>query len=152
MKHILIGTITLEKDVEMYNNQFQYAASYEKLNVPKGEYPIYTLESEIEERRGRYEVKGAYLGFEGTVLSSNVGGKPGEHSYYSQFGYGYSMAQMFLDGHDYSDGFCKGIRREWTLRPEWKIEISDFNSCIDGKRLFSLSLALKEGAEFTYMD
>lgn len=152
MRHILIGTITLEKDVVMYNNQFQYAASFEQLNVPAGEYPVYALECGLETRRGRTEVKDAYIGFEGTVLAGNIGGKPGEHSSYHQPWYGYNMAENFLQGHDYNNAIHYDVRREWTLRPEWGLEISDFNSCIDGKRLFSLSIALKDGAELTYMD
>lgn len=152
MKHILIGTITLEKDVVMYNMQFQYAASFEQLNVPAGEYPVYAREDGLQTRQGRTEVKDGYIGFEGTVLAGNVGGKPGEHSHYNQMWYGYNMAECFLNGHDYNDNVRYDVRRDWVLRPEWGLEITDINSCIDGRRLFSLNIALKDGAEVTYMD
>lgn len=152
MRHILIGSITLEKDVVMYNNQFQYAASFEQLNVPAGEYPVYVREDDLYTRRSRIEVKDGYIGFEGTVLAGNVGGKPGDHSSYHQMWYGYDMADCFLQGHDYNNALRYDVRREWKLRPEWGLEISDFISSIDGKRLFSLGITLKEGAEFTYQD
>lgn len=152
MKHILIGTITLEKDVVMYNNQFQYAASFEQLMIPAGEYPVYAREDGLDTRRGRTEVKDGYIGFEGTVLAGNVGGKPGEPSSYHQMWYGYNLAECFLNGHDYNNNVRYDVRRDWVLRPEWGLDITDFNSGIDGRRLFSLNIALKDGAELTYLD
>lgn len=36
MKKVLIGKVIIDKDVEMVNTQFGYAASYERLMVKKG--------------------------------------------------------------------------------------------------------------------
>lgn len=148
-RRILLGTVTLEKDVVMYNNQFQYAASFEQLNVPKGEYPIYTYESNLKKRDGKIGLGYLnFLGFEGTVLSGNIGNKPGDHSYYHLCTYEYMLADHFLEGYDYYD---KIIRATYELRPEWGIELHDFVSSFDGKRCFTKNLFLKEGYELTYM-
>lgn len=144
-KKVLIGTVTLEKDVVMYNNQFQYTASFEELKVEKGTYPIYTYEDEYRDGR----LHGAYLGFEGTVVAGNIGNKVGSHSRYDQYWYGYSLADCFIDGYDYVE---KIIRREFELRPEWGIKLDDFVSSFDSKRCFVKSIVRKDGAELTYMD
>ena len=149
MKKILIGTVTLTEDVVMYNNQFQYAASFETLKVKKGTYPIFGYESNLRIVRGKTELEDAYLDFGGIVIESNVGGKPGDHTNYAQRWRGYSLAEAFINGYDY---FNKIIRGEFELRPEWGIELHDFVSSIDNKRYFSKAIVLKDGAELTYMD
>lgn len=148
-RKVLLGTITLERDVVMYNNQFQYAASFEQLNVPKGEYPIYTYESNLKkDKDGKVRLGYLnFLGFEGTVLSGNIGNKPGDHSRYDLCVYEYTLADYFLDGYDY---YNKIIRAEYVLRPEWGIELHDFVSSFDGKRCFVKALYLKDGEEPTY--
>ena len=148
-RRILLGTVSLERDVVMWNNQFQYAASFEQLNVPKGEYPVYTYESNLKKRHGKVELGYLnFLGFEGTVLSGNIGNKPGDHSRYDLCVYEYTLADNFLEGYDYYD---KTTRATYELRPEWGIELHDFVSSFDGKRCFVKSLFLKDGCEPTYM-
>lgn len=149
-KQILLGTITLEQDTVMMNLSFQYAASFEELTVPKGEYPIYTYASDMRtDKNGVKEVGCAYYGFKGIVLRGNVGGKPGETTYYSPYQRGYSLAEELISGHVY---FNKIDRADLELRPEWGIEISDFISSFDNKRCFSLGIVLKDGAEITYAE
>lgn len=147
-KKILLGTIALERDTVLMNTSFQYAASFEELKVEKGEYPIYTYASDLRKTRdGILEVDCAYFGFEGTVLRGNVGGKPGDHTYYSTYVRGYDLAQYVLDGHKY---FNKIDRATIELRAEWELKVSDFISSYDNKRVFCLDVVLKEDAEIEY--
>lgn len=149
-RKILIGTVTLDRDTVMWNNQFQYAASFEQLEVKAGEYPIYTYESNLKERNGRYYPDYLnFLGFEGTVISGNIGNKPGDHSSYHLCVYEYQLADYFLNGHEY---FNKMTRGEYVLRPEFGIELHDFVSSIDGRRIFTLSLYVKDMDKLTYIE
>ena len=71
---ITIGTIKLDRDTEMTNTQFSYAADFETLIVPKGEYTIYADSADLEIRNGRvYLGWRNYIGYEGTVKAGNVG-------------------------------------------------------------------------------
>ena len=148
MKKVLIGTVTLERDVEMWNNQFSYAASYERLMVKKGEYPIYAYADDLERKDGTYLGWRNYIGYDGTVIASNVGGKPGEPTLYHVMTRDYLLADMFLDGYSY----CNGVRETYELRPEWTIKIHDFVSSFDNKRVFIKEIVLMDGEELCYMD
>lgn len=149
MRKIMVGTVELERDVEMLNTSFQYAASFEKLKVSKGVYPIYAYESDIRNRNGKRSIGAAYIGYDGTVLASNVGGKPGEKTTYDPFGYGYSFAHDFLQGSDYTQQYGQ---RNFVLNAEWEINIHDFVSDYDNKRCFLLEIALKDGEKYTYCE
>ena len=145
-RKIKIGTVTVTRDEEMWNNQFQYAASFEHLLVKAGTYPIYTYESHLEKRNGKVRLDGAgFIGFEGTVIASNVGGKPGHPTSYHIHTYNYLLAHSFLEGHDFH------YRHEYELAPEWGIEIHDFVSSFDNKRVFCLDIILKDGMEYKVM-
>jgi hypothetical protein len=149
-KKVLIGSVILERDTVFHNNEFQYAASFEELKVPKGEYPVYAYESEVVKRGDRTIIaRGGYIGFEGTVLSGNIGNKPGEHSSYHPFSYDFMLADHFVEGHSY---YNKIDRAEWVLRPEWGIVLNDNISSFDGKRYFTKDIFLKDGCEVTYME
>lgn len=147
-KRVLIGTVTLERDVEMWNHQFGYAASYERLIVKKGEYPIYAYADDLIRKDGIYLGWRNYIGYEGTVIDSNVGGKPGEPTSYHVITYDYLLADMFIDGQSY----CEDVRETYELRPEWTIKIHDFVSSFDNKRVFLKHIILKDGEELCYMD
>jgi hypothetical protein len=84
MKKVLIGTCKIDKDVKMENRQFGYAASYEDLIVEKGEYPIYAYADDLEKDKDGNISLGwrNFIGFEGKVIASNVGGRPGEATSY----------------------------------------------------------------------
>ena len=145
---ILLGTITLERDTVLMNTSFQYAASFEELKAEKGEYPIYTYVRDLRKTRdGKLEVEDAFFGFEGTVLRGNVGGKPGDHTYYSPYVRGYDLAQYVLDGYTY---FNKIDRATIELRPEWELKLNDFISSYDNRRVFCLDVVLKDGAEIEH--
>lgn len=146
MKKVLIGKVIIDKDVEMVNTQFGYAASYERLMVKKGEYPIYTYKNDLN-RNGCALGWRNFIGYEGTVIDSNVGGKPGNSTSYDLMIYDYALADHFLDGHSYDD-----VRKTYELNPEWGIELHDFISCIDNRRVFTKKIVLKDGAELHYMD
>ena len=143
---VLIGKVNVERDVEMVNTQFGYAASFERLLVKKGEYPIYAYASDLE-------LNGSMLGwcncigYEGTVIDGNVGGKPGEPTSYHMMIYDYNLADRFLDGSRYDNG----VRETYELRPEWGIELRDFVSSFDNRRVFIKRIVLKDNAELHYM-
>lgn len=88
-----------------------------------------------------------FIGYEGTVIDGNVGGKPGDSTRYDLMIYDYNLADHFLDGHSYDD-----VRKTYELRPEWGIELHDFISSIDNRRIFIKKIVLKDGAELHYMD
>ena len=146
MKKVLIGKVIVDNDVEMVNTQFGYAASYERLMVKKGEYPIYAYENDLK-RSGSVLGWRNFIGYEGTVIDGNVGGKPGDSTRYDLMIYDYNLADHFLDGHTYDD-----VRKTYELRPEWGIELHDFISSIDNRRIFTKNIVLKDGAELHYMD
>ena len=140
-KKVLVGYVTLEKEHVFHNNQFQYAASFEELKVPAGTYPIYTYQSELKERDGRVIVDDAWIGYTGTIIASNVGGKPGNKGEYHQYRRGYCLADAFLDGHEYF-GFGTTEQQEFELALEWEIVVND---CVyEGKRFFTKSIVLKK--------
>ena len=146
MKKILIGKVTVDNDVEMINTQFEYAASYEKLLVKKGEYPIYAYANDLKHNGTALGWRN-FIGYEGTVIDGNVGGNPGEPTSYHVMTYDYILADHFLDGHTYHNG-----RETYELRPEWDIELHDFISSIDNRRVFTKKIVLKEGYKPHYMD
>lgn len=147
-KKVLIGTVTLDRDIEMDNNQFSYAADHVRLLVRKGSYPIYTYDDDLKKSKdGKISLGWDNLiGFEGEVISSTFGLKPGEHTSYHQMVYDYSLADYFCDGHEYL-GMC---RLEYDLRPEWGIELYDF--VYDGKRHFSKNVVLLANDQIKYID
>lgn len=139
MEKYLIGYTTLKNDRVMHNNQFEYAASYEELTVKAGTYPIYVRKYDLRDQK----VYGAYYGYTGTIIDSNVGGKKGDTTRYDLYTYGYSLAEDFLNG--YRKFSLTGFDRdEVTLRDEWELYIADFY--YDGERIFCLELRLKDGA------
>lgn len=145
-RKVIIGTVTVTKDKEMYNYQFQYAASFERLLVKAGTYPIFAYESDIEKKNGQTHLGWRnYIGYEGTVIASNVGGHPGEVTCYNQMVRDYTLADLFV----------KGYNRDWDeefeLAPEWGIELVDFISIYDNKRIFLKKIVLKDGAEYRTM-
>ena len=145
-RKVLIGTVIIDSDMIMYNNQFQYAASFETLKVPAGEYPIYSYENDILRINGKaYLGWRNYIGYEGMVMEGNVGGRPGDKSYYHQIVYDNDLAALFLNGHEYME--CNLVK--YKLRPELTLTVNDFN--YDDDRFFSLRVVLKDGEEFTYM-
>lgn len=148
MKRVLIGYARLEKDVEMTNTSFSYAADYERLLVAKGEYPIYAYLDDLEaEKDGKIRLGWRnYIGYEGTVIDGNVGGKPGDATSYHQMNYDYILAELFYQGHDY----IELVQEDYILRPEWGIELRDF--CYDGKRNFTMKIVLKDSESICYMD
>ena len=148
-KRVLIGTVSLNHEKVMTNLQFQYAASFEELLVPEGEYPITAYEGDLVTRNGVTALGWRnYIEFEGTVIRGNVGGKPGDKTSYCPMEYDYDLAELFLKGHTYSDG----VLSTFSLRPEWDIVIHDFISDFDGQRKFVLGIRLKDGADLPYMD
>lgn len=149
-KKVIIGYVTLPKDTEMHNNQFEYAASFEHLLVPAGKYPIYAYAKDLDRSRGYVRLGWRnYVGYEGTVIASNVGGKPGEKTGYHLMTQDYILADAFFNGHDACLHYLD--RREYELRPEWTIKVHDFVSSFDGKRVFMAEVVLKDGAELEYM-
>lgn len=94
-KKVLIGTVTLDRDLVMDNNQFSYAADHERLMVRKGSYPIYAFDDDLQKSKGGKTSLGwrNQIGFEGDVISSTIGGKPGEHTSYHQVVYDYTLAK-----------------------------------------------------------
>lgn len=148
MKKALIGTVKLDRDVEMDNNRFSYAADHERLLVRKGEYPIYAYADDLQRSRdGKISLGWRnFIGFEGEVITSTIGGKPGEKTSYNQMVYDYTLADLFCDGHEY-EGLC---RMEYDLRPEWGIELHDFR--YDGKRQFTKNVFLMVDDEIKYVD
>lgn len=147
-KKVLIGTVTLDRDLEMDNNQFGYAADHERLMVRKGSYPIYAFDDDLQKSKdGKISLGWRnQIGLEGDVISSTIGGKPGEHTSYHQMVYDYTLADLFCEGHEYH-GMC---RMEYELRPEWGIELHDFR--YDGKRHFSKEVVLLVNDEIKYME
>lgn len=156
MKKIRIGSVTLENNVVMDNLQFQYAASYERLEVPQGTYPIFVYADDVRNYDGKIQLDWRnYIRFEGTVISGNVGGNPGDHTTYSVMTYDYILADYFMKGYtDIYDDYDrhKRVRCNYELAPEWGIEINDFISCIDGKRMFAKRIFLKDSDNVPYMD
>ena len=147
-RKVLIGTVSIEKDIIMTNEQFSYAADFERLMVKAGEYPIYAYAEDFERGTGCVRLGWRnYIGFEGTVIYSNVGGMPGEKTSYHQMVYDYILADTFCDGFEY---YQHSVRAEYQLRPEWTIVLSDFD--YDGKRHFIKRIVLKDGVELHYMD
>lgn len=142
MKKYLVGYTTIEKDRVMHNNQFSYAASYEELLVKAGKYPIYVYENDLQDYGDRIIVKSARYGYTGTVVESNVGGKPGQETRYDLYTYGYSLAEEFLNGYR-TLGFGTIERDGMDLCPEWGLNIADFISSYDGKRVLCLELVIK---------
>lgn len=143
-KKVLIGTVTLERDQVVWNNQFQYAASFEQLLIPAGEYPIYAYESDLKkDKEGRLTLGWRnYIGYEGTVISGNIGNKPGAHSRYDVMTYDYILAGRFLKGYDYYGS--QGTKMVYQLRPAWTLEVHDF-VYENRERHFSLRVVKKHG-------
>ena len=151
LRKVLIGTVTLEHDVIMENREFQYAASFEQLEVKAGEYPIYAYESDLNWRKDGTKELGwrNYIGYEGTIISSNVGGKKGDHGYYHTHIYDYQLAEYFTEGHMVPYGAATW--RYFDLRPEWNIRVHDWWSDFDNKRKFSLDVVLEHPENITYL-
>ena len=147
-RKVMIGTVSIEKDIIMTNGQFSYAADFERLMVKAGEYLIFTYTDDFNHDVKHIQLGWRnYIGFEGTVIESSVGGKPGENTSYFQFVYDYCLADLFIEGHEYYE---HNVRAEYQLRPEWGIVLHDFE--FGGKRLFTKNIVLKEGAELHYID
>lgn len=143
-KKVLIGTVKLERDMEMTNSQFSYAADYETLMVKKGEYPVYAYADDLgESKNGKISLGWRnYIGFSGEVISNSFGDKPGSKTEYHQMNYDYILAADFLRGKDYP--------MEYILRPEWGLELKEFE--YDGKRHFAIKVVLKDSEKLTYID
>lgn len=148
-RRILIGTVNLDRDTEMFNNAYEYAASFENVLVPAGTYPVYCYSSDIKPRGERLVLDGGYLGYEGTLLSGNVGGKPGDHTDYHPRAYNFMLAEWFFNGyvHIYEQPYTTKV---FELRPEWRLDLADFFSAFDNRRVFTMDLVLD--GEPTYMD
>ena len=135
MSKVLIGSITIKKDTQMFNGQFQYAASFEELLVPAGEYPIYTDEADLRFENGTARLGWRnYIGYEGTVIRGNVGGKQGDRTRVDEHIYDYELAKLFLDGHDKNGN-------EYTLFDNWYLTIRECH--YEGKRLFAIDIIKK---------
>ena len=147
MKKVLIGTVVLDRDTEMHNASFSYAADFEDVLVPKGEYPIFAYEVDIEVGKdgGKQLGRNAFFGYEGTVLRGSFGGV-GTHTSYNADVYDYELARMFIEGHD------SKFHKEYRLRPEWYPKLVEAKSILDGRRIFTYDLCLKDGAEMIYME
>lgn len=142
-KVVLIGTVTLEKDQVMCNTQFQYAASFEELLVPKGEYPVYAYEGDLNRNRGDVSLGWRnYIGYEGTVLRGNIGNKIGDRSRYDLMVYDYTLAEHFLKRHGYWDLIRYDNRMEWKLDPHWTLKLEEWE--YEGKRKFSVRVVRKD--------
>ena len=142
-KKVLIGTVTLEKDQVMWNNQFQYAASFEELLVPAGGYPVYAYEGDLDRRRGDVRLGWRnYIGYEGTVLSGNIGNKAGDHSDYHLMVYDYTLAEHFLNGHGYWNEIRYDNRMTWSLMPQWTLKLEEWE--YEGERHFSVHVVRKD--------
>ena len=149
-KKVIIGYVDVMSDTTMENREFQYAASFETLKVPKGRYPIYAYYGDLrKDRDGQIHLGWRnYIGYKGTVLASNVGGKVGEKTHYHPQVYDYILADYFIKGRTFS-----GLGRfEYQLEPEWDIELYDFISDIDGRRVFSKNIVLKDGSSIKYLE
>ena len=135
MDKVLIGSVTLRKDTVMYNGSFQYAASFEELLVPEGEYPIYAYKDDLVEQDGHKKLGWRnYIGYEGTVMRGNVGGRPGEHTYYHAMIYDYELARLFYDGHDKHGN-------EYKLFNNWYMKLRECE--YQGERLFTMDVIMK---------
>ncbi len=137
MKKVLIGTVHVEKDTIMLNQQFTYAADFEELNVKAGDYPVYTYADELERHDDRVILGHGthYIGFTGTLVRSSFKGTPGEETHFHPMCYAYQLADGFLRGHE----LFQGVRLDYTLRPEWGMFVDE--CAYDGKRLFSVKLS-----------
>ena len=121
---IVIGKYIQKQDEVMYNFSFQYAASFEQLLVPAGEYDIVM-----------YEGRGyGAINYSGTVISGNVGGKPGDKTHYAAHIYDYEVARKILEGDD-----------RYSLMPDYTAVWHTFISPYDGKELTIPHLADKDG-------
>ena len=147
-KKVLIGTVTLDHDIEMDNREFAYAASFEVLKVEKGEYPIYAYVGDLDRHSGTTELGWRnYIDYEGTVVAGNVGNEVGAHSHYHTHVYNYELARRFLEMRE-CNGLCQFT---YNLRPEWGIAIYDFVSQFDNRRIFTKGVVLKDEENITYM-
>ena len=143
-KSILVGTVTLDHETVMENYSFQYAASFEKLSVPAGTYPIVCDHTNYD-RKDRTALSGfCYMLFKGTCLAGNVGTKVGDPTYYAAHIYDYELARKFIDG----SKFSYPTRYTYELRPEWEIELEDI--VYNGKRIFGFDIVLKDGETIHY--
>ena len=148
-KKILVGYVTLEKEHVFHNNQFQYAASFEDLKVSAGTYPVYTYKSQLKEYHGRTVVEDARIGYTGTIIASNVGGKPNDKGEYNQYRRGYCLADAFIDGYEYF-GLGTTEKQDFDLSLEWELVINEGH--YEGKRFFTKSIVLKKGEQPLYFD
>jgi len=148
MEKILIGKIVLTKDIEMHNNQFSYAADYEDILVPAGEYPIYTYWEDIKKDGDDLVVwDSCYIGFEGKLIRGTLGGKKGDHTEYHQMNYAYTVADFFLNGEPIISS--KYLYTKYILNPEWSLRIDDFT--YDGERVLRIEIFTKKGTELTFL-
>ena len=144
MSKIQIGTVTITRDVIKSNMQFQWASSFEDIEVKAGTYPIVCHWQDMKKSdQGRSLPTFCYIEWDGTVVAGNVGNKIGDHSYYGSQVYDYWLAQKFLKGSewDYADD-CEYF---WELDDNFTLKVSDFVSCYDGRRKFHLAVYLKDG-------
>lgn len=149
-KKVIIGTVTVNHDTEMHNNQFEYAGSFENLLVKAGTYPIYAYEKDLVKTKDGKVMLGwrNYIGYEGTVLEGNIGNKVGSQSSYHLMIYNYSLADCFTEGRR-----CDKYHDEtYDLWHEWGIVLDDFVSSIDGRRIFTKDVVLKDGKEYTVFE
>lgn len=147
---VLIGTVTLEKDLIMLNTSFQYAASFEELKVQKGVYQIYSYESEFVKRKnGEIILDMAFIEYHGTVTRGNVGNNPGDQACYAPYIRDYDLAEYVLTKHNL-------LEKEWwakTYRIDdaWEIYVEDFISIFDNERKISIGIRRKPGTELKYL-
>ena len=150
MKKYLVGIVTLDQDREMTNTSFSYAADYETILVKAGSYPIYVYDDDLKKYDDEIIVESVRIGYNGIVLESNVGNKPGTNSEYHRYRYGYDMAAAFLRGHDDYN------REKWydvhyIIGAAFTVCVHDFIS-YDGERILCLQLVRKDGTDLIEME
>ena len=146
---IMIGKVILEKDAIMMNTSFQYAASFEELKVPAGEYLIYTYFDDLTIRHEKIYVDCAYTEYKGTVTRGNVGNSIGSEGEYHPYHYSYSLADCFLHEHNMIEKDFWNKR--YILDDAWKLVIDEVESPIDEQRGFLLGIISNPGHEYKYI-
>lgn len=140
MAKVIIGKAILKKDVVM-EDSFQYAESFERILVKAGEYPIYSYEVDLKHRDGVTMLGWRnHIGYEGTVIDSNVGGKAGEKRTYYTCLYDYELAEMFFNGRGnvMSNTY---LYITYELANNWTLKLEEFE--YNGERHFSMKVVQK---------
>lgn len=143
MKKTIIGYFDL-KASRVFRNTFSYAAWYEDVDVPAGQYPIELLDMKVRED-GREEfnrevesyINGAYISMDGTIVSDYFAGhyfgvpisdydtnqNAGKSDSHHSMVYLYEIARSILKDKD-----CP-----YHLNPEYEAREITFISCLDNK-------------------